>query len=255
MYKYVVVIVAFLIFSMFGIVARPQEDSTEDPRKELVLANWILAMEGLVGPYGHVSLRVGDEAKFWIADHRSPDQVVVDHITEVNVDITPEEAQARDLYREVFIHSSMYREFPDVRAVVHTHAPNAVALGTLAVTDNKIFPTTNPGANLGNFIPIYPKVGLIGVPQKGLEVARALRGQNGVLLRGHGTVVVGSSLSQAILRAIYLEFEARSQMIARAAGEPIPYVSNESDQFKRTLAVEHAWHYYVDKIKALKQIR
>ena len=235
----------------FGACALAQEVSSEDPREELVMANRILAMEGLVGPYGHVSLRVGDEPRFRIADHRSPDQVVVDHITEVNVDITPEEAQDRDLYREVFIHASIYREIPEVKAVVHTHAPYAVALGTLSVPDNKIFPTTNPGANLGNFIPVYPTVGLIGSPEKGLQVARTLQGQNGLLLRGHGTVVVGSSLEQAVLRTIYLEFEARSQMRARAVGEPLPYLSDESDLFKRTVAIEHAWHFYVDKLKTL----
>ena len=238
-----------LILFTLGVFA--QQVSSSDPREQLVLANRILAMEGLVGPYGHVSFRVGDEARFRIADHRSPDQVVVDHITEVNLDITPEEARSRGLYREVFIHTSIYRELPEVKAVVHTHAPNAVAFGTLSVPDNKIFPTTNPGANLGNFIPIYPTVGLIGSPEKGLEVAQALEGQNGVLLRGHGMVVVGSSLEQAVLRAIYLEFEARSQMRARAAGEPIPYRSEGSDLFKRTVAIEHAWHFYVDKLISL----
>ncbi|MEE8349267.1 MAG: class II aldolase/adducin family protein [Acidobacteriota bacterium] len=222
-----------------------------DTREQLVLANRILAMEGLVGPYGHVSLRVGDGTRFRIADHRSPDQVVVDHIVEVNLDITPEEAKARNLYREVFIHASIYRELPDVKAVVHTHAPNAVALGTLRVPDNKILPTTNPGANLGNFIPVFPTVGLIGSPEKGLQVAQTLQGQNGLLLRGHGTVVVGNNLEQAVLRTIYLEFEARSQMTARAAGEPIPYQADESDLFKRTVAIEHAWHFYVDKLNSL----
>jgi len=239
---------------LFMSAAFAQQVSSSDPREPLVLANRILAMESLVGPYGHVSFRVGDEPRFRIADHRSPDQVVVDHIVEVSVDITPEEAQNRNLYREVFIHASIYRELPDVKAVVHTHAPHAVALGTLSVPDNKIFPTTNPGANLGNFIPIYPTVGLIGSPEKGLEVARALQGQNGVLLRGHGTVVVGSSLEQAVLRTIYLELVARSQMGARAAGDPIPYRAEDSDLFKRTVAIEHAWHYYVDKLKSLGQL-
>lgn len=243
----------FLILFLSGPWALGQETPSEDPRELLVLANRILAMEGLVGPYGHVSLRVGDEASFHIADHRSPDQVGLDHITEVNLDITPEEAQARGLYREVFIHASIYRELPEVKAVVHTHAPNAVALGSLKVPDNKIPPTTNPGANLGNFIPIYPIVGLIGSPEKGLEVARALEGQNGVLLRGHGTVTVGNRLEQAVLRAIYLEFEARSQMSARAAGELNPYQPDESDLFKRTVAIEHAWHFYVDRLKSLGQ--
>ena len=82
-----------------------------------------------------------------------------------------------------------------MKAIVHTHAPYAVALGTLQRSDNnKIFPTTNPGANLGNFIPVFQPVGLISTPEKGMALARTLQGQNGVLLRGHGTVVVGSTL-------------------------------------------------------------
>ena len=52
-----------------------------------------------------------------------------------------------------------------------------------------------------------------------------------------------------MLRAIYLEFEARTQIRSRSAGEPIPYTSSESDLFKRTVAVEHAWYYYVDKFR------
>ncbi|MDA2934088.1 class II aldolase/adducin family protein [Acidobacteria bacterium AH-259-D05] len=230
-----------------------QELSSEEVREKLVLANRILAMEGLVGPFGHVSVRIGEEPKFRIADHRSPDEVTIDHIKEVNIEISPEEAKSRGLYREVFIHSSIYRELPDVKAVVHTHAPYAVALGTLGLPDNKVVPTTNPGANLGNFIPVFQTVGLVSTPEKGLQLARALQGQNGILLRGHGTVVVGNSLEQAVLRAIYLEFEARAQIRSRAAGEPIPYQSHESDLFKQTVAVDHAWHYYLDKLKRLEK--
>ena len=244
-------ILVCLLLSMQAKTVWPQESSSEDMRETLVLANKILAMEGLVGPFGHVSVRVKEETKFRIADHRSPDEVTIDHIKEVNIEISPEEAKRQDLYREVFIHSSIYRELPEVNAVVHTHAPYAVALGTLRLADNKVLPTTNPGANLGNFIPVFQTVGLISTPEKGLQLTRTLQGQNGVLLRGHGTVVVGNSLEQAVLRAIYLEFEARVQIRSRAAGEPIPYEVDESDLFKRTVAVDHAWHYYLDKLKRL----
>ncbi len=227
-----------------------QDYSTLDVQGKLVLANKILAMEGLVGPFGHVSVRMEGEGKFRISDHRSPNEVTVDHIKEVEIEITPEGVENQDLYREVFIHSFIYRELPEVKAVVHTHAPYAVALGTLHRSDNnKVLPTTNPGANLGNFIPVFQPVGLISTREKGMELARTLQGQNGVLLRGHGTVVVGTTLEQAVLRAIYLEFEARTQIRSRSAGEPIPYTTSESDLFKRTVAVEHAWHYYVDKFR------
>ena len=226
-----------------------QDYSTLDVREKLVVANYILAMEGLVGPYGHVSVRMEGEGKFRISDHRSPNEVTIDHIKEVEVEITREAVEAQGLYSEVFIHSSIYRELPEVKAVVHTHAPYAVALGTLKRSQNRVLPTTTPGANLGNFIPVFQPVGLISTPEKGIEVARTLQGQNGVLLRGHGTVVVGSTLEQAVLRAIYLEFEARTQIRSRSAGEPIPYEYSESDLFKRTLAVEHAWHFYVEKYR------
>jgi len=231
-------------------IAVAQDYSTLDVREKLVVANKILAMEGLVGPFGHVSVRMEGEGRFRISDHRSPNEVTVDHIKEVEIEITLEAVEDQGLYREVFIHSCIYRELPEVKAIVHTHAPYAVALGTLQRSDNnKILPTTNPGANLGNFIPVFPPVGLISTPEKGMKLARTLQGQNGVLLRGHGTVVVGTTLEQAVLRAIYLEFEARTQIRSHSAGEPIPYTSSESDLFKRTVAVEHAWHYYVDKFR------
>ena len=46
-----------------------QDYSTLDVQGKLVLANKILAMEGLVGPYGHVSVRMEGEGKFRISDH------------------------------------------------------------------------------------------------------------------------------------------------------------------------------------------
>jgi ribulose-5-phosphate 4-epimerase/fuculose-1-phosphate aldolase len=113
-------------------------------------------------------------------------------------------------------------------------------------------PTTNPGSNLGNFVPIFPEVGLVQNPEKGQKVARALQGQNGVLLRGHGAVVVGGTIEQAVLRALYLEVESRVQLTSRPAGEPIVYRPEESDLFKETRAIEHPWEYLVEKVRRQK---
>jgi ribulose-5-phosphate 4-epimerase/fuculose-1-phosphate aldolase len=223
-----------------------------DLRQTLVAANRILAMEGLVGPYGHVSAR-SDAGHFWIADHRSPDTVELSHLKQVSVGLDEETARRERWYREIFIHSEMYKLLPDVGAVVHVHAPYSVALGTMKGED-RVRPTTNPGANLGEFIPIYASTGLVETPANARKVASALQGQNGVLLRGHGAVVVGGTLEQAVLRAIYLELEARSQLLARAAGTPLFYTAEESSRFRRTAAVEHAWHYYLEKLHRSGQL-
>jgi HCOMODA/2-hydroxy-3-carboxy-muconic semialdehyde decarboxylase len=213
----------------------------------LVLANRILAMEGLVGPYGHVSARSGAD-RFWIADHRSPDSVELSDLKAVSVGLDEAAARSQHWYREIFIHSEIYKELPEIGAVVHIHAPHSVALGTLAGSD-RIRPTTNPGANLGQYIPIYGQTGLVESPENARKVASALQGQNGVLLRGHGAVIVGATLQQAVLRAIYLELEAHYQLMARAAGTPLFYTPEETARFSRTTAVEHAWEFYLEKLR------
>jgi len=232
-----------LLLSGAVLAALQQE---EDILAKLVMANRILAMEGLVGPYGHVSARA-DGKTFWAADHRSPDSVERKHLKKVQIGLSEEAARGQHLYREIFIHSEIYRLLPAVGSVVHLHAPHSVALGTLSLPE-RLRPTTNPGANLGEFIPIYGVVGLVENRKTAEQVARALQGQNGVLLRGHGAVVVGKSVEQAVLRAIYLELEARAQLMSRAAGSPIFFSPQETARFSRTTAVEHAWQYYADKL-------
>jgi HCOMODA/2-hydroxy-3-carboxy-muconic semialdehyde decarboxylase len=222
----------------------------QPPLDTLVQANRILAMEGLVGPFGHVSVRDGAD-RFWIADHRSPDAVSREDLKPARVGLTADEARERNWYREIFIHSEIYSLLPDVGAVVHIHAPYSLALGTLPMAD-RLRPTTNPGANLGAFIPIYTQTGLIETPDAARRLAQTLQGQNGVLLRGHGAVVIGASLEQAVLRAIYLELEARYQLMARAAGTPLFYSPDETARFSKTTAIEHPWHYYTGKLERLQ---
>jgi ribulose-5-phosphate 4-epimerase/fuculose-1-phosphate aldolase len=224
--------------------------ASADPRETLVLANRILAMEGLIGPFGHVSARLGP-TRFLIArdeDHAGAQAEAAD-LVELDTSLTTDDVRRQGLYSEVFIHSAAYKAHPEVNAVVHTHSPYAIALGTLAVPDGRVLPTTNPGANLGNFIPVFSGVGLIQTPEQGQAVTGVLQAQNGVLLRGHGAVVIGATIEQAVLRAIYLEFEARTQLVSRAAGGPRFYQTFESDLFKATGAIDHPWHYYLEKLR------
>jgi HCOMODA/2-hydroxy-3-carboxy-muconic semialdehyde decarboxylase len=216
----------------------------------LVLSHKILVTEGLVGPFGHASVRSARGDTFFVARHEPADIVEIKDIIEVGIDVTTDEVRSRNLYREIFLHSCLYRENPAIRAVVHTHSPYAVALGTMKMPRNRVLPTTNPGANLGTFIPIFHEVGLVQTPEKAVRISKALQGQNGILLRGHGALVVGVSLEQAVLRAIYLELEARAQIISRNAGEPIFYQPHEANTFRHTRLIQHAWRHYEEKAQA-----
>ncbi|MBI4446856.1 MAG: class II aldolase/adducin family protein [Acidobacteria bacterium] len=236
--------------SIFGVGFSGFAQQADSEKEKLVLANRILAVEGLVGPYGHVSVRSSNPEKLWIASHRSPDEVDLKDLVEVELNVTPETVRERNLPSEIFIHTAIYKELREVGSVVHTHSPQAVALGVLRHIDNRVLPTTNSGANLGNFIPVFAEIGLIQDVERGSKLARSIQQQSGILLRGHGTVTLGKGLEQAVLRAIYLEVEARTQIAARQAGEPIFLTPQESDLFKETRAIEHAWEYYVHKVRS-----
>ena len=252
----ILAIVGFVVANILGNVVfaalNPREAELNDQRDQEIdrfgerVGNWLI----VAGAIAALILAMARADHFWIADHRSPDTVSRQHLRRVNVGLSEAEAKSEHWYREIFIHSEIYRRLPDVGAVVHTHAPHSIALGTLSGAD-RVRPTTNPGANLGAFIPIYPQTGLIETPENAQKLAGTLQGQNGVLLRGHGAVVVGGTLEQAVLRAIYLELEARYQLMARAAGVPLFYGPEETARFSKTTAVEHAWDYYVEKVQAL----
>src|SRR6202012_5752947 len=95
-------------------------------------------------------------------------------------------------HNEVFIHSETYRRRPDVQAVVHTHAPYAVAFSSLG---RELLPISNDAGFFYKRLEVFSETtDLIVDPERGRSVARHL-GENGaVLLRNHGIVTAGRSI-------------------------------------------------------------
>ena len=61
-----------------------------------------------------------------------------------------------------------------------------------------------------------------------MALANALGARSAVLMRGHGSTVVGASLEQAVYRAYYAEVNAKLQMQARQLGEVTYLNANEA---------------------------
>jgi len=97
---------------------------------DLVAANRILADQGVVDGYGHVSVRhPTNPDHFYISRWLAPDLVTESDIVELDLDCVPVTGDKRRLYSERFIHSEIYKVRPDVKSVVHTHAPTVVLMG------------------------------------------------------------------------------------------------------------------------------
>jgi len=69
----------------------------------------------------------------------------------------------------------------------------------------------------------------------GAALARSLGQHSCVLMRGHGSTVVGTSLEQAVYRAIYAEVNAKLQLAAQGLGD-ITFLNTESNSTGSSLS-------------------
>src|SRR5258708_21790631 len=98
-------------------------DRRDDVHYELALASRMLANEGVLDAFGHVSLRhPGDPDRFLLPRSRSPQLIEPGDILEFTLDAEPVRTPTERLFAERVIHGCVYQAPPDVMAVCHHHA-------------------------------------------------------------------------------------------------------------------------------------
>ncbi|MDQ6881501.1 MAG: class II aldolase/adducin family protein [Pseudomonadota bacterium] len=192
--------------------------------EKLVYANRILYDQGIVDGLGHVSVR-HDSAPgvFLLSCNRAPAMVQRRDIVCYGLEGEAVSSGVERPYLERFIHSEIYRARPDVVAVVHSHSPSVIPFG---VTGNRLRPIFHMAGFLGSgstHFEIRDAGGTTDMLIRNRELGRALAQSLGastcVLMRGHGSTVVGGSIEQAVYRAIYAEVNAKLQAQSLGMGE------------------------------------
>ena len=202
--------------------------------EDLVAANRILAQYGVLDGFGHVSFRhPNNPQRFFISRSLAPELVTEADIVELDLDAERVDPEAASSYRERFIHSEIYKNRPDVNAVVHNHSPRVISFG---IGEIPLQPVNHNAAFILDGVPVfdYRELGidkgvLIDTPARGGALAEALANSGTVLMRNHGVTVVGSTLSMVVGRSIYLEQNAEIQTQAILRGGRIHYLELEGD--------------------------
>lgn len=120
-------------------------------------------------------------------------------------------------FSELGLHLYVYRERPDVRAVIHSHAPHATALAVAGVeVVASMLP--EPVVSLGERIPLIPYAPPKS-PESTLNLAAAVPESDAVTLESHGVLTWGPDLETAYLRMELVEHLARIQLLAMQAGQ------------------------------------
>ncbi len=226
---------------------------------ELALANRILAHEGVLDAFGHVSVRhPTDPNRYLLSRSRSPLLIEPDDILEFTLDSEPVRPSKVLLYAERVIHGCIYQARPDVRAVCHHHAP---AVMPFCIAGKPIMPVFHLGAAMGEEAPFwdqYKEFGatnlLVVKPEEGRSLARTLGQHSAVLLNRHGATVVGGGLKELVSRSIFMCQNAEYQMRALTLGAPERLHPGEV-KLAGTLSlmptvVSRTWEYWSMRLEA-----
>jgi ribulose-5-phosphate 4-epimerase/fuculose-1-phosphate aldolase len=225
----------------FGFVAvdsapTPKQDmpvpaDLADVRYQVALANRMLANEGVLDAFGHVSLRHPDDpGRYLLSRSRSPGLIEADDVLEFTLDSAPVEPPTVALYAERVIHGCIYQARPDVMAVCHHHAP---AVMPFCIAGVPIVPVSHLGAAGGEDMPFWNQRDefgdtnlLVVKPEEGRSLARALGAHAAVLMNHHGATVVGRDLRELVSRSIFMcqnaEYQLRAQLLGNLSPGKVP---------------------------------
>lgn len=226
--------------------------------EDLVAANRILAMEGIVDAYGHVSVRhPANPNRYLLSRSQGPEFVTAADILEYDLDSTPIDPKGSTSVVERFIHGEIYKARPDVQAVVHSHSPGVLPF---TITQVPLRPIYHQASFLWVGVPLWdirsandPTASTLLVRNSvvGASLARALADKPVALMRGHGAVIVGPDIPLAVRRAIFTEDNAQILSTALRMGGPINYITDAEGDSRDKTPGDNArgWEYW--KRKAL----
>jgi ribulose-5-phosphate 4-epimerase/fuculose-1-phosphate aldolase len=240
----------------FAALAQSATEPPLDPAviQDLIIANRIIANEGIVDAFGHVSIRDPRNPNRYIQTRSvAPYLVTEKDVLVFDLDSNPVDPTVKcGCYLERFIHGEIYKVRPDVKAVIHTHSATVVPFSN--VPRSPLKPMLHSAAFLAESGPpifdIRKDFGatnmLVEKPAHGKALAKVLGKSAVVLMRGHGDTVVGETLKVAVWRAYYTEVNARMMIAAKTLGEPVITLNAEEsritdEHMRGSVSISRAW--------------
>jgi L-fuculose-phosphate aldolase len=194
-------------------------------RMDIVAQGAKLAASGLSqGTSGNLSIRCG--AGFLITPSGTPyEQITPEGI--VLVDMDGHWDQRLRPSSEWRFHRDIYAARADIQAVVHVHPPYATALAMCRMAIPAAHYMIAVGGGDSIRCADYHTYGTQALSD---AIVRALDGRLACLMANHGMIATGTSMAQAMWRAIEVETLARQYALALQVGKPVLLTDDEVTQ-------------------------
>lgn len=213
-----------------------------DLKRDFVSAMRIISHEGLSDAFAHLSARINGGKKMLFMPRKSPALVKANQLFVVDFDKPVPQSG---------VHQAVYKAREDVGSVIHFHSSAVVLLTILGHT---IRPMHNYSAIFYEGVPVFEGTGQVESPERAGDIVGILGLAKAVLLRGHGAVVVGRTIREACILALYLEESARLQVEALKLGSPKFIEEKEAERIARRTfkptSNERAWEHFKSIAKA-----
>ncbi|NNG07341.1 MAG: class II aldolase/adducin family protein [Desulfobacteraceae bacterium] len=218
-------------------------------KEKLITACRILDKEDIMDELGHFSVRCPEKSGILMNGKVSPGQATEEDIILLDLEGNKLEGDLEPA-SESPLHLAVYQKRPDVMAIAHTHSPMVV---TLSIAGVQLRTVENQGASIiGRGAPVFEKYGLVDSFQLGYEVAETMGSHNICVLKSHGNIVVGGSIEEVCVWAIWAEKSARYQYRAMGLGDPHWYPEHELEKINQQQLKGkghvRTWNYYRWKV-------
>lgn len=124
---------------------------------------------------------------------------------------------------ELSLHLRALAARPEVKAVVHSHPPLAIAMSLAGKKLDGILPEVTLSIGRLQVVPYQRPLS----DELARAVAKALQGSDAVIMERHGTVAVGRTLSEAYGKTERVEHACQVLWSAYAVGSPKPIPAKE----------------------------
>ncbi|KAJ1955892.1 hypothetical protein GGI12_005452 [Dipsacomyces acuminosporus] len=232
---------------VFTMPKPPTFDSFEEERKHikqrLVAAFRIFSKLNLDdGATGHLSCRDPEHRDlFWVNPFgKSFGCITIKDLVLVNHEGTVVYGKRPANIAAFVIHSKLHAARADANAACHSHSLYGKAFSSLG---KPLLPITQDACMFYNDHNVLQEYnGIVDDEEGGECVAQVLGSKKALILQNHGLLTVGQSIDEAAFWFIALDKSCHAQLLAEAAGTPIPIPDEvAADSFKTVGASISGW--------------
>ncbi|MGH7033697.1 MAG: class II aldolase/adducin family protein [Stellaceae bacterium] len=224
-------------------------------RRKLAILCRIAGQHGLIGLFGHISMRIPATDLVLITPGAGAEKTAVraDQIFVFGLDGTILHHPGGDfpitIPAEYRIHTRIHRDRPEIMCVAHLHSPHSTLLG---VVNRPIVPVFNQAFMFGAGVPTWDDPRLVLNDAMAADLSKALGDKLACQMRGHGSVVLGETPEVALMNCISIEENARLQIAAEPFGGAVPFPREMIEDAMRlrgqVQVAKVVWEYHERKV-------